>query len=243
MPLEIWRMVLTPMKLRNTLLMALVLGLIMSAYSVQTTHAQMVTVQAAKATSTPISSLPRNIVAPGTYALTANLNYPAGQTIPAIVIANNLTGAVVVDLKGFTITSGGDGFGVSIGYYDVAATNAFPITIRNGTLTNFLVGIDASQGGHAGLTNITLDHLTITHFLVYGLTAISFPTTASTVSYCNFSRYEVGISFNGTGSTANNSYKDNTFALVDSPFFCGNGGGDPVVIGIPMVTEHLHFPH
>ena len=86
------------MKLKNTLLMA-AFGLIMSAYSVQTTHAQMVTVQAAKATSTPISSLPSNIVAPGTYALTRNLNYPAGQTIPAIVIANNLTGAVVVDLK------------------------------------------------------------------------------------------------------------------------------------------------
>ena len=134
-------------------------------------------------------------MAPGTYALIRNLNYPAGQTIPAIVIANNLTGAVIVDLKGFTITSGGDGFGVSIGYYDVAATNAFPITIRNGTLTNFLVGIDASQGGHAGLTNITLDHLTITHPLGAGTqtTAIYLPTTASTVIYCNLRSYEFGI--------------------------------------------------
>jgi hypothetical protein len=125
------------MNLKNTLLMA-AFGLIMSAYSVQTTDAQVVTVQAAKASSTPISSLPSNIVAPGTYALTRNLNYPAGQTIPAIVIANNLTGAVVVDLKGFTIASSGDlSFGVNIGYYNVPASNAFPITIRNGTLTNF----------------------------------------------------------------------------------------------------------
>jgi hypothetical protein len=180
------------------------------------TNAQVVTVQAAKASSTPISSLPSNIVAPGTYALTRNLNYPAGQTIPAIVIANNLTGAVVVDLKGFTIASSGDGFGVSIGYYDVPATNAFPITIRNGTLTNFTFGIDASQGGHDGLTKITLDHLTITHPFSPGTqtTAIYLPTTASTVSYCNLSSYEFGIRLNRTGSTANNSYKNNTFALV-----------------------------
>jgi hypothetical protein len=204
----------------NTILLMAAFGLIMSAYSVQTTHAQVVTVQAAKATSTPISYLPRNIIAPGTYALTANLNYPEGQVIPAIVIANNLTGAVVLDLKGFTIACSGDlSFGVNIGYYDVPATNAFPITIRNGTLTNFSVGIDASQGGHDGLANITLDHLTITHPLGAGVqtTAIYLPTTASTVSY-------------------------NTFALVDAPFYFVNpndSSTDPVVIGIPTVTEHL----
>jgi hypothetical protein len=235
------------MNLKNTLLMA-ALGLIMSAYSVQTTHAQVVTVQVAKASSTPISSLPSNIVAPGTYALTRNLNYPAGQTIPAIVIANNLTGAVVVDLKGFTIASSGDlSFGVNIGYYNVPASNAFPITIRNGTLTNFSVAIDASQGGHDGLTNITLDHLTITHPLGAGVqtTAIYLPTTASTVSYCNLRSYEFGIRTNRTGSVANNSYKNNTFALVDSPFFFENNdfiNTDPIVLDIQTVTEHLQFP-
>jgi hypothetical protein len=234
------------MNLKTTLLMA-AFGLIMSAYFVQTTHAQVVNVQAAKATSTPISSLPCNILSSGTYALTRNLNYPVGQSVPAIVIPSNLTGAVVVDLKGFTIAGGGDGFGVRIGSYDAPATNAFPITIRNGTVTNFTIGIDASQGGHDGLTKITLDHLTISHPLGSGsqTTAIYFPTTASTVSYCNLSGYEFGIRLNRTGSTANNSYKNNTFALVDSPFFFENGDSsstDPVVIGIPMVTEHLQFP-
>ena len=223
-------------------------GLIMSAYSVQTTHAQVVTVQAAKASSTPISSLPSNIVAPGTYALTRNLNYPAGQVIPAIVIDNNLTGAVVLDLKGFTIASSGDlSFGVNIGYYNVPASNAFPITVRNGTLTNFSVAIDASQGGHDGLTNITLDHLTITHPLGAGVqtTAIYLPTTASTVSYCNLRSYEFGIRTNRTGSVANNSYKNNTFALVDSPFFFENNDfidTDPIVLDIQTVTEHLQLP-
>jgi hypothetical protein len=236
------------MNLKTTLLMA-AFGLIMSAYSVQTTHAQVVTVQAAKATSTPISSLPCNIFSSGTYALTRNLNYPVGQSVPAIVIPSNLTGAVVVDLKGFTIAGGGDGFGVRIGSYDAPATNAFPITIRNGTVTNFTIGIDASLGGHDGLTNITLDHLTITNPLGVGsgqTTAIYLPTTASTVSYCNLRSYEFGIRTNRTGSVANNSYKNNTFALVDSPFFFENNdfiNTDPIVLDIQTVTEHLQFPH
>jgi hypothetical protein len=220
---------------------------LLSVLSAQAGNTQLATTQAPKTSTIPISYLPYSITAPGTYVLIGNLNYPAGQTIPAIVIPNNLTGAVVVDLKGFTIASSGDlSFGVNIGYYDVPATNAFPITIRNGTLTNFTFGIDASQGGHDGLTSITLDHLTIAHGLGTGTqtTAIYLPTTASTVSYCNLSSYEFGIRLNRTGSTANNSYKNNTFALVDSPFFFENNdsSADPVVIGIPLVTEHLQFP-
>lgn len=235
-------------------------GLIMSAYSVQTTHAQVVTVQAAKATSTiKILALPFQITTPGTYALTRDFTYPTLSSpaiglIPAIFIANNVAGAVVVDLKGFTITGGGEtgsnavSYGVVIGDFNTPATNAFPSTIRNGTLINFTFGIDASQGGHDGLTNITLDHLTITHPAspAFQTTAIYLPTTASIVSYCNLRSYEFGIRTNRTGSVPNNSYKNNTFALVDSPFFFENNdfiNTDPIVLDIQTVTEHLQFPH
>lgn len=110
-------------------------------------------------------------------------------------------------------------------------------------MTNFAFGIDASHG----LTNITLDHLTITNPLGVGsgqTTAIYLPTTASTVSYCNLRSYDFGIRTNRTGSVANNSYKNNTFALVASPFFFENNdiNTDPIVLDIQTVAEHLQFP-
>jgi hypothetical protein len=72
--LEIGGTVISPMKLKNTLLMA-VLGLTMSALTLHTAHAQVVQTQAAKSASIKISALPFNITAPGTYVLTGNLNY------------------------------------------------------------------------------------------------------------------------------------------------------------------------
>jgi hypothetical protein len=214
------------MKLKNTLLLA--------------TFSLITTMIAASGANIPITMLPLYITAPGTYVLKKNLSYLATNNIPAIVIANNITGAVIVDLNGLTITGGGEtsqnnvSFGVSIGYYNVAMTNVSPITIRNGTLINFTVGIDGLQGGRGGLTNVTLNKLTITHpqAAVVQTTAIALSATFSTVSHCNLSSYEWGITFNTTGIT-NNSYTDNTFTSVTSPFLAGGSG----VIGIPIVTE------
>jgi hypothetical protein len=219
------------MKLKNTLLLA--------------TFSLITTIIAASGANIPITGLPLYITTPGTYVLNKNLNYLATNNMPAIVIANNITGTVVVDLNGFTIIGGGEisqnneSFGVSIGYYNVAMTNVSPITIRNGTLTNFTVGIDGLQGGRASLINVTLNKLNITHpqAAVVQTTAIALSAKFSTVSNCNLSHYEFGITLNST-SIANNSYTYNTFTSVSSPFLVAGS----VLIGIPMVTDHLQSP-
>ena len=89
-------------------------------------------------------------------------------------------------------------------------------------------------GGRGGLTHVTLNRLTITHTTGAGPTAIYLlNATFSTVSHCKLSNYGWGITVDSTG-TSNNSYTDNTFTLVSSPFVV-NG---PVAIGIPMLVLH-----
>jgi hypothetical protein len=66
---------------------------------------------------------------------------------------------VIVDLKGFTIT--GSSIAISGG-----VSNAFPITVRNGTITHFGVGIDVENNNPAGLSSITISNLTITALTV-----------------------------------------------------------------------------
>lgn len=218
------------MKLKNTLLMA--------AFSLITT------IIAASGANIPIATLPFNITAQGTYVLKANMSYLVTNNIPAIVIANNITGTVVVDFQGFTLAGGGEtsqnnvSFGVSIGYYNVAMTNTSPIVIRNGTLTNFTVGIDGEQGGRATLTNVTLNNLTITHpkGALVQTTAISLSAISSTVSNCNLSSYESGITLDATATKPENSYTNNEFTLVNSPFEIGTvTSTNPVVIRIPQI--------
>jgi len=220
------------MKLKNTLLIVFAL---------------MTTLIAANAANIPITSLPFNITAQGTYVLKGNMSYLATNDIPAITIANNINGTVIVDLKGFTITGGGESqngvsFGVTIGNINTPVANLYPITVRNGSLINFTVGIDCSQGGHDNLTNLTFDNLTIDHPLGAGVqtTGIYFVATSSTVNNCNLSNYEFGIILNRTG-VANNSYKANQFTFVTSPFYVENNNlsTDPVVLTIPAVIQHL----
>jgi hypothetical protein len=210
------------------------------------------------------SQLPFTISAPGTYVLTGDLNFTTLSTgttgpIPAIAIANNVNGAVVVDFKGFTITGGGEldntavSYGVVIGNLNTPLTNTFPITIKNGTLTNFYSGIDASQGGHGGLTRITIDGLTISHpggaaaqaraIIMEG----ALNTTFTTISNCNIQDYDFGIWTNfttGTGSVANNSYRNITFTSITTPFLFsgGNGIGKPITLNIEIATEQLEIP-
>jgi hypothetical protein len=131
----------------------------MAAFSLITT------IIAASGANIPIKTLPLYITAPETYVLKGDLSYLATNNISAIVIANNIIGTVVVDLNGFTITGGGElsqnnvSFGVSIGYYNVAMTSVSPITIRNGTFTNFTVGIDGVLGGRASLNSAPISRL------------------------------------------------------------------------------------
>lgn len=171
------------------------------------------------------------------------MSYQATNSVPAITIANNITGSVLVDLEGFTITGPGDlSFGVTIGNYNTPVTNLYPIIVKNGTLVNFTVGVNCAQGGHEGLTNLTFNNLTITHPIGAGAqtTAIYLTATDSAVTNCHLSYYEFGIILDSTG-VATNSYTDNSFTFVASPFYVENGNPstDPVVITIPRVTQQL----
>jgi hypothetical protein len=92
------------MRSKNILLTA-ALSLITSALTPHIAHAQTALAQAVKKASIPITQLPYNITAPGTYVLTGNMSYISGSSFGAISIIGPITGPVVVDLKGFTITS------------------------------------------------------------------------------------------------------------------------------------------
>jgi len=113
-----------------------------------------------------ISSLPFNITAPGTYVVTGNLSYTGSQNA-AIAIPVSLSGPVIVDLGGFTLTGGGGtstGVGIGAGFTGGSfVSNAYPITVRNGTLQGFAFGVWAeSNAPTAVLTSITESDLSIT---------------------------------------------------------------------------------
>lgn len=144
------------MKTQIIVLMA-ALGLITSA-STQTTTALP---------TVPIIRLPYTITTPGIYVLTSDLSFPvpSGTTsaTPAILIATNIPGEVIVNLKGHTITStGNNSVGIGIGFVTPGIANTYPITVRNGTLQNFSFGVWAESGNTTVfLSNITVGDLTV----------------------------------------------------------------------------------
>lgn len=85
---------------------------------------------------TPISSVPFTIYTPGSYYLTRNLTYTGTDT--AIQVSEDLIGPqyVTIDLNGFTLT----GPGIANGYAINSGASA-GLTVKNGTITNFLYGI------------------------------------------------------------------------------------------------------
>jgi len=184
---------------RNIIILAAVLGLLMNTLP-------------APAANIPIPSLPFTITAPGTYVLTSDLTSSAVGN--AISIAMGIQGPVVVDLRGFTITGPGESsIGVSIGLNvpgSAIDTNPFPITIRNGTITNFGFGVLAEHKNPP--SDITV------HKIVFNTSANSENNSAgvffylvksSTVSNCTFHGGAYGIkdSFSGGG----NRYINDTF--------------------------------
>jgi hypothetical protein len=196
-------MVLTPMKLKNSLLMA-AFGLLISAFSAQSANTQLATTQAAKTSTIPISYLPYPITAPGTYVLTSNLT-PTRTDVPAISIAANISGPVILDLKGFTI-SGGYG-AIAIGDFN-SAPNQYPISVKNGTITNFVQGIILS-GDYIDLSNLTFSNIQSSST---SSCIIMNPTTNScAVSNCIFSNALYGIADNSQNSTYTNLQFTNVY--------------------------------
>jgi hypothetical protein len=222
---------------RNILLTA-ALALTMSAFSAHAGNTQSVATKAGSPVGNPISTLPFNITAPGTYVLTGNLtssllrsgNWPC---LGAINISTAVAGPVVVDLKGFTITGpGSNSFAVTIGALTTQG-NTYPITIKNGIISNFEYGITASTSNPPSLSKITVNNIafnvTSTGTAVgYGVNFLG--VNSSTVSNCTFNGATYGIA--DYGSVGGNRYNGITFLNTIYPF---------LVEGSPLVLDSCEF--
>jgi nitrous oxidase accessory protein NosD len=212
------------MNLRNTLLTA-AFGLIMSALSAQPANI-------------PISSLPFAITDPGTYVVTRNLSFPSSATgIAAITISTAISGSVVLDLKGFTLTGGGgDSIGIGIGVFaGTNGPNTSPITIRNGSLVNFGFGVWAEGFNFAVLSDMTVNKLVINLGSGQsgpGAGVIFASAVSSTISNCSFHGGAYGIE--DTASGGGNRYINDSF--LENPLLVTIQNG-----GIPAVLNHCQF--
>jgi hypothetical protein len=122
------------MKLSITPLMA-ALSLIMSALPV--------TAQSVAATATiKISVLPFTVTAPGTYVLVSDL--ACAPSSYAITIPTNLTGPVIVDLKGFTITGAG-----------IDVENNYPAVLSSITISNLTITVVAPPPSYCVNPNVS----------------------------------------------------------------------------------------
>jgi hypothetical protein len=177
-----------------------------------------------------ISSLPYTVSGPGTYVLKGDLTFPApqGAGVAAINILTTLSGPVVLDLGGHAIIGPGganQNFGVSIEGSPNPTENKCPIAIKNGTIQNFEIGVDAEQGNLASTKKITVTNVNFsTVTTIYGTYGVKFlQVSDSNVSNCSFSGAEYGILDGASGG--NNRYLNNSFtnngAIAISP-------GDPL---------------
>jgi hypothetical protein len=187
------------------------------------------TAQAAPTPNIPItqSQLPFTISTPGTYVLTGNLSYTSGSEFGAININGAIGGAVVIDLKGFTLTSasGASKAGVSI------SENTFPTTIRNGTITSFANGISVFVSGNPPiLSNITIKNIVFNQESNAGVNLDQL-IDGATVNGCTFDNCGISDSL----STGGNSYNNNTFGsgvALDVQSYC---------CGTPLVLNRCQF--
>jgi hypothetical protein len=179
-------------------------------------------VTALQAANIPISSLPFAITAPGTYVVTGNLTFSPLSGI-AITVSTALAGPVVIDLRGFTLTGSGSAnqtVGVGIGFdANTSVPNAYPITIRNGTLLNFGFGVRAELDGIGiDITNLTVNKLTFTvqpPDVGTGHAVTFRQVSSSTVNNCTFNSGNVGIS--DQESKGGNTYNNNIFNKCNGP--------------------------
>ena len=190
---------------------------------------------------TQIVSLPYTISAPGTYVLTNNLSYPAtgfGTNPVAISISiPTAVGAIILDFQGFTITNSNpqnasEGIRIQTGG-QVPVQN--PLTIRNGTISNFSEGISDYLVTPITITNITFNIVTSAsdpNSPIWGINLTG--ASNSTVSNCHFVS-----TFNLTGLqpmgiydysgmvSGGNTYNNNTFFDVWTPLTISGAPGSP----------------
>jgi len=207
---EIGRTVIIPMIDATILLLTTSLNLIVGAIPTQAATFQ-------------ITSLPfPPITVPGTYVLVSDLNYTA-QSGAAITILPNLSGPVILNLKGHTLTGS-----VSIPLTNNSSIGVFingngpslsTITIENGTITHFASGVFADSENASGVLGNALSGIDINHiafsFVLGGGNGIAVvfanDVVSSAVRNCTFTASDIGIRAQSAGG---NRYSNNTFSNV-----------------------------
>ena len=167
----------------------------------------------------PITYLPFNISTPGTYVLKSNMTYnnwnPIGPVVtPPITVSGVLTGPIVIDFKGFTITGTHNDVGIEAVRITSASSypNNFPVTVQNGTVYLFVGGVSAKSTG-----NVTVKNMTISA-CGWGISFTDvFNSTVKNVDIVGPAPESEGIYDKSTG--AGNTYDSVTFSKIDFPFY------------------------
>jgi hypothetical protein len=180
-----------------------------------------ITAHAAPNGNIPITYLPFNITAPGTYVLNGNLSYPneTRSTPPAITVASTVAGPVTINLKGFSITGSGQ-YLYGITAVSVAGGSFYPVTIQNGTIALFDCGISATNANGLVIKNVEFTRN------VCGLQFVR--VSGSTISACDFTGPAAdsnGI-IDAQNSNAPNIYEGVTFSKVNQPFNLAEPGAE-----------------
>jgi len=204
------------------------LCLIVSAIAVHTANAQTVAAQAAKSTRINNSALPYTINAPGTYIAAANLVCPA--EVSAITVNASVAGPIIIDLKGFTLSSVSPGMSSdSVAINIQSNPTASSITVRNGGIQNFLFGVQAASVSGANPTY--LSNINVGKMIFYNVNVpIHFTgINSSSVSNCIFIG---GGEIYDAYSQGGNNYNNNSFP---------DGGSISIAPGANTLMERLSF--
>ena len=118
------------------------------------------------------------------------------------------------------------------------SANTAPITIRNGTIQNFNVGINVGPALNGGPLNGYFSNIRISNIFFFsdGEGVNFYKTNSSTVSYCVFTNVSIGIG--DSQSQGGNTYVNDEFKGTISGQFAGLsftglgiGGNTPYTIG------------
>jgi len=217
---EIGRTVFIHMIHPTRILLTAAFGLIMSALS-------------AHSANIPISYLPFNITAPGTYVVTSNLVCPAPET--AITINGSVAGRIILDLGGYTVSTYPNTGSLVAGIVIQSNPANINITVRNGAVYGFWVGVDVNPNTAVPsplyFSNIHLENVA---FLFERLIGVSYnQIDSSTVNDCTFTG-GVLTGIKDTYSPTGNRYSQNSFDI-------GHNTALEVLLASPAVLEHCQF--
>jgi hypothetical protein len=168
---------------------------------------------------------PYRILAPGSYKLSGNLTVPAGQDGIDIHSGN-----VTLDLNGFAIIGSGNsgaGFGV--------ASPSPNITLRNGSVTNFPIGLLLTGTGEIADLNVGANG---TGIVVIECQGLSFGFAAAAVAACNLGGFESSQTGFVIVRTSANLNQNDGFELWNSSVSDSMANGN-LRIGFEVVASTL----